>query len=192
MNKKALLIALILLAAGASRSIAQETAAPKGGSRAVAVSVNWHIAAGYMYPNETDLNGGFAVGLGGEYKKGEETVFYDLIYSPSSAKLSYPGWSGDVASSILQLGYMRGFGGGNKSRAGLGVQVHELNFKNIGRKTRTTIVGVAEHDLSPKFSARLQMAQPVKRDNIRFGDMATLMFNWNFSSYQPASSPKPQ
>lgn len=182
MNKKALLIALALLAAGASKSFAQETATPKGGSRAVAVSVNWHIAAGYLIPNETDLNGGFAAGLGGEYRKGEETVFYDIIYSPASAKLSYPGWSGDAASSILQLGYMRGFGGGNKSRAGLGVQIHELNFKNIGRKTRTTIIGVAEHDINSYFSARLQMAQPIKHNNIRFGDMATFMLNWNFIS----------
>jgi len=138
------------------------------------------LGAGYMLPNEGDLKGGGIAGLGMKYIKDTDVLFIDAMYSPTASKITLSGLDGDVKNTLIQFGYMKQFEKPIKFRIGGGVQIHEMNFSNIKRMTKSTLAGVIEYDINKDFTVRLETAPPVKNGTIRFGTDAIVMFEYNF------------
>lgn len=130
----------------------------------------WHIGAGYFLPKDGDLNGGPIVGMGFEYTLDKDTVFGELLYSPTGQNIGISSFSGDVKNYIAELGYMTDFGKFNKWRLGTGLQLHQMEFGSSNRKrTKLTVLALAEYDLFKHWKIRLQSSQVARSGDIRFG-----------------------
>lgn len=177
---KAVSLAMLILGIAAVSAFADNEAKSRSLFAADATG-HWTIGAGYMLPNEGDLDGGALAGIGWRLSKDGDNLTVDLMhsYTDLSSGVVLPGLDDDVKHTIVQFGYLHDLQNHERFSVGGGIQVHEMNLTNIARRSKTTVFGMAEYDFTDRWTARAESAIYAKEDTIRFGTNFIFMLMYN-------------